>query len=161
MKWVDGGKAIFKVSTNVVSTVYTQVRSSSRFLYVFYWLTNAVMSREFWDRLQPDIIMIHISIVENGWMDALTDLYQLFQPLHACKNVAVLALSEHLSLKWKCCPHTFVIIWRCNGRLRCSISAFSTESKLMCPACKWTKVDFKWLLVVAEQITQHSQVFCS
>lgn len=25
MKWVDGGKAIFKVSTSVVSTVYTQV----------------------------------------------------------------------------------------------------------------------------------------
>lgn len=25
MKWVDGGKTIFKVSTNVVSTVYTQV----------------------------------------------------------------------------------------------------------------------------------------
>lgn len=25
VKWVDGGKAIFKVSTNVVSTVYTQV----------------------------------------------------------------------------------------------------------------------------------------
>ncbi len=32
MKWVDGGKAIFKVSTNVVSTVYTQVRPSSGFL---------------------------------------------------------------------------------------------------------------------------------
>uniref|UniRef100_A0A671WIP2 Dedicator of cytokinesis 10 n=1 Tax=Sparus aurata TaxID=8175 RepID=A0A671WIP2_SPAAU len=28
VKWVDGGKAIFKVSTNVVSTVYTQVRAS-------------------------------------------------------------------------------------------------------------------------------------
>lgn len=26
VKWVDGGKAIFRVSTNVVSTVYTQVR---------------------------------------------------------------------------------------------------------------------------------------
>uniref|UniRef100_A0A4W6ECF5 Dedicator of cytokinesis 10 n=1 Tax=Lates calcarifer TaxID=8187 RepID=A0A4W6ECF5_LATCA len=29
VKWVDGGKAIFKMSTNVVSTVYTQVRPSS------------------------------------------------------------------------------------------------------------------------------------
>lgn len=29
VKWVDGGKAIFKVSTNVVSTVYTQVRTNS------------------------------------------------------------------------------------------------------------------------------------
>lgn len=29
VKWVDGGKTIFKVSTNVVSTVYTQVRPSS------------------------------------------------------------------------------------------------------------------------------------
>lgn len=28
VKWVDGAKAIFKVSTNVVSTVYTQVRTS-------------------------------------------------------------------------------------------------------------------------------------
>ena len=25
VKWVDGGKPIFKVSTNVLSTVYTQV----------------------------------------------------------------------------------------------------------------------------------------
>lgn len=26
VKWVDGGKAIFKLSTHVVSTVYTQVK---------------------------------------------------------------------------------------------------------------------------------------
>uniref|UniRef100_A0A8C2XK38 Dedicator of cytokinesis 10 n=1 Tax=Cyclopterus lumpus TaxID=8103 RepID=A0A8C2XK38_CYCLU len=32
LKWVDGGKAIFKVSTNVVSTVYTQVKPSPGFL---------------------------------------------------------------------------------------------------------------------------------
>lgn len=37
MKWVDGGKAIFKVSTNVVSTVYTQVSKTSLLsLMVFY-----------------------------------------------------------------------------------------------------------------------------
>uniref|UniRef100_A0A7N6AXM4 Dedicator of cytokinesis 10 n=1 Tax=Anabas testudineus TaxID=64144 RepID=A0A7N6AXM4_ANATE len=36
VKWVDGGKAIFKVSTNVVSTVYTQVRSSSRSFMCFF-----------------------------------------------------------------------------------------------------------------------------
>uniref|UniRef100_A0A7N8WJA9 Dedicator of cytokinesis 10 n=1 Tax=Mastacembelus armatus TaxID=205130 RepID=A0A7N8WJA9_9TELE len=32
VKWVDGGKAIFKVTTNVVSTVYTQVWASSMLL---------------------------------------------------------------------------------------------------------------------------------
>jgi len=32
LKWVDGGKAIFKVSTNVVSTVYTQVKPPPGFL---------------------------------------------------------------------------------------------------------------------------------
>ena len=29
VKWVDGGKPIFKVSTNVLSTVYTQVSGLS------------------------------------------------------------------------------------------------------------------------------------
>uniref|UniRef100_A0A8D0D8E7 Dedicator of cytokinesis 10 n=1 Tax=Sander lucioperca TaxID=283035 RepID=A0A8D0D8E7_SANLU len=49
VKWVDGGKTIFKVSTNVVSTVYTQVRPSSGCLqsvlafFIFYWLTDTVM----------------------------------------------------------------------------------------------------------------------
>lgn len=33
MKWVDGGKPIFKVSTNVISTVYTQVRPSFGILW--------------------------------------------------------------------------------------------------------------------------------
>uniref|UniRef100_A0A669BPK5 Dedicator of cytokinesis 10 n=1 Tax=Oreochromis niloticus TaxID=8128 RepID=A0A669BPK5_ORENI len=33
VKWVDGGKPIFKVSTNVISTVYTQVRPSFGILW--------------------------------------------------------------------------------------------------------------------------------
>uniref|UniRef100_A0A3P8W727 Dedicator of cytokinesis 10 n=1 Tax=Cynoglossus semilaevis TaxID=244447 RepID=A0A3P8W727_CYNSE len=33
MKWVDGGKTIFKVSTNVVSTVYTQDPHLNRFFH--------------------------------------------------------------------------------------------------------------------------------
>lgn len=41
MKWVDGGKAIFKVSTSVVSTVYTQVA-----LEYSLTLTRHVMCKE-------------------------------------------------------------------------------------------------------------------
>uniref|UniRef100_A0A672I3A0 Dedicator of cytokinesis 10 n=1 Tax=Salarias fasciatus TaxID=181472 RepID=A0A672I3A0_SALFA len=34
VKWVDGGKAIFKVSTNVVSTVYTQVGEAQVLVHI-------------------------------------------------------------------------------------------------------------------------------
>uniref|UniRef100_A0A8C2XMN1 Dedicator of cytokinesis 10 n=1 Tax=Cyclopterus lumpus TaxID=8103 RepID=A0A8C2XMN1_CYCLU len=43
LKWVDGGKAIFKVSTNVVSTVYTQVKPSPGFLQALLALFMLVL----------------------------------------------------------------------------------------------------------------------
>lgn len=40
IKWVDGGKALFRVSTHLVSTVYTQVRALLVHFPVQEWLSH-------------------------------------------------------------------------------------------------------------------------
>lgn len=98
MKWVDGGKAIFKVSTNVVSTVYTQVRPPSGFLQsllTFFVFTGLLIL--WWT---GDVSRVcHTSWSVNagiGYTPTLTwtgekrdrwmALYLFFQPPYLCKN---------------------------------------------------------------------------
>uniref|UniRef100_A0A669D656 Dedicator of cytokinesis 10 n=1 Tax=Oreochromis niloticus TaxID=8128 RepID=A0A669D656_ORENI len=53
VKWVDGGKPIFKVSTNVISTVYTQVRPSFGILWFSLLFSGFIETVTTWPQRFP------------------------------------------------------------------------------------------------------------
>lgn len=95
MKWVDGGKPLFKVSTHLVSTVYTQV-SASEMLVCFLFVLNYAVQ---WCFLLLNLLIFFYMNYFSHWIHPLLcpqdqHLHNFFQHCESTVSVAQSAGGE-------------------------------------------------------------------
>lgn len=103
IKWVDGGKPLFTVSTHLVSTVYTQVNTLSA--CKIYWLSSAVSLQGFLDKERRFCvlkckILVSFLLTDFHQDQHLHNFFQHCQSMDMSEQASEGELIKYLKVLW-------------------------------------------------------------